>query len=221
MKRWTSGRSIRGITLIELLLVIAIIVVLFAVLFPVDINRRGGRAAMRARCMSNLRQVGLGEVMWYSDHSNQFPWEVVGANGGTLETSARGQVAPNFQALGEYIKDPSVFRCPADTVRSAAASYAAFAQTNVSYFIHLDLGTNAMSSALAGDRNLQCDGKPVSSGLLSLTTASKLGWTHELHGNAPVPSGNLLFEDAHVEWNKDPSAALQRLDAATNRVAVP
>ena len=222
MRRWTSGRSIRGITLIELLLVIAIIVILFAVLFPVDINQRRGKRAIRAHCMSNLRQIGIGEVMWYSDHSNQFPWQISAANGGTLEASARGQVAPNFQALREYVKDPGVFWCPADTARHAATSYAAFAATNVSYFIHFDSGTNAARSALLGDRNLLCDGKPVSPGFLSLTMASKLGWTRELHGDAPAPGGHLLFADAHVEWNKqDPSSALLRPDTATNRVAIP
>jgi prepilin-type processing-associated H-X9-DG protein len=72
---------------------------------------------------------------------------------------------------------------------------------------------------------LQCAGKPVPPGLLSLTSASKLGWTRELHAknsNVKAPDGNLLFVDGHVEWNKqDPSAALQRPDAATNRLAVP
>jgi type II secretory pathway pseudopilin PulG len=222
MKRWKSSRSICGITLIELLVVIAIIVVLFAMLLP----RFGPRPqpSRRVACMSNLRQVGIGEEMWFSDHSNQHPWQITAANGGTLEASARGEITPNVRTLGEYIKYSKIFRCPADTARIAATNYTTIAETNVSYFIHLDSSTNVVSSVLMGDRNLVCDGKAVSPGLLSLTATNKLGWTRELHGKSqsvPVPGGNLMFADIHVEWKPDPSAVLLRADGATNRLAIP
>ncbi len=48
----------RGFTLIELLVVIAIIAVLIALLLPAVQGAREG--ARRARCMNNLKQMGLG-----------------------------------------------------------------------------------------------------------------------------------------------------------------
>lgn len=62
----------RGFTLIELLVVIAIIAILAAILFPVFAQAR--EAARKASCTSNMKQVGLGILMYVQDYDETFPW---------------------------------------------------------------------------------------------------------------------------------------------------
>lgn len=59
-------RAERAFTLIELLVVIAIIAILAAILFPVFAQAR--EKARQASCISNLKQVGLGMLMYIQDY---------------------------------------------------------------------------------------------------------------------------------------------------------
>lgn len=61
----------RAFTLIELLVVISIISVLAAILFPVFARAREN--ARRASCMSNLKQIGLGIMMYVQDYDEYYP----------------------------------------------------------------------------------------------------------------------------------------------------
>jgi prepilin-type N-terminal cleavage/methylation domain-containing protein/prepilin-type processing-associated H-X9-DG protein len=61
----------RAFTLIELLVVIAIIATLAAILFPVFAQAR--EKARQTSCASNLRQLGLGFVMYAQDYDERLP----------------------------------------------------------------------------------------------------------------------------------------------------
>ena len=61
----------KGFTLVELLVVIAVIAILMALVFPV--LARAKARAHRAACLSNLRQIAIGFDLALSDNENRFP----------------------------------------------------------------------------------------------------------------------------------------------------
>ena len=60
-----------GFTLIELLVVIAIIAILAAILFPVFARAR--EKARQTSCLSNIKQITLGVVMYTQDYDGCYP----------------------------------------------------------------------------------------------------------------------------------------------------
>ena len=64
-------KKFNGFTLIELLVVIAIIAILAAILFPVFAQAR--EKARQSTCTSNLKQIGLGIMMYTDDYDETYP----------------------------------------------------------------------------------------------------------------------------------------------------
>lgn len=72
-------KSIRAFTLIELLVVIAIIAILAAILFPVFAQAKA--AAKKTSDLSNLKQLGLSQVMYAQDSDDVSVTQYRDANG--------------------------------------------------------------------------------------------------------------------------------------------
>src|SRR5262245_35065504 len=140
-------RAKSGFTLVELLVVIAIIAVLAALLLPV--LARSKQKARQVTCANNLGQLQLGWLMYVNEYSDSLPHNSVGAEGKSIENpgwvagtmwfnSDVGQDISEsintdllvgteyvaFGSIGGYVKNPSVYRCPADksTVLFAGAT---------------------------------------------------------------------------------------------------
>jgi len=106
-------------TLIELLVVIAIISILAAILFPVFARAREN--ARRTSCLSNLKQLGLGVMMYAQDYDEQLPPRFssnMGAGGSSCPTGYSGGCywvieAPGRKMLLEpYLKNQQITVCP-------------------------------------------------------------------------------------------------------------
>lgn len=91
----------KGFTLIELLVVIAIIAILATILFPVFARAREN--ARRSSCMSNLKQMGLGMMMYVQDYDETYPKEYT-----TVGSTNYFWV----EVLNPYMKSYQVFMCP-------------------------------------------------------------------------------------------------------------
>lgn len=91
-----------GFTLIELLMVIAIIAILAAILFPVFAQAR--ESARRSQCISNTKQATTAVVMYVQDYDETFPILVEDDAGNTLY-GVEDLVQP-------YIKNRNIFNCP-------------------------------------------------------------------------------------------------------------
>jgi prepilin-type N-terminal cleavage/methylation domain-containing protein/prepilin-type processing-associated H-X9-DG protein len=108
-----------GFTLVELIVVVAIIAVLAAIALPLTSRViEGGKASA---CISNLNELGIALNLYLADHNQMMP----------ILQSGRKSISENVpvidNTLNAYVRDPRVFVCPGDTQGIAAA-------TGTSYF---------------------------------------------------------------------------------------
>jgi prepilin-type N-terminal cleavage/methylation domain-containing protein/prepilin-type processing-associated H-X9-DG protein len=123
-----------GFTLIELLVVIAIIAILAGMLLPA--LSRAKAKGQGAQCLNNLRQLQLGWLMYtldnreflpgddWHDEANHIPnagnwltgWLSPQGSGpnNTDNTNTVFLLDPTWSQIGQYVKNPGVYKCVAD-----------------------------------------------------------------------------------------------------------
>ena len=110
----------RAFTLIEILVVIAIIALLAAIIFPVFATARG--KARSAACQSNLKQLGAAMAMYIGDYerypkaldpSDKFTPEMW--NGHPAYKALIDSMPLLPEAMNPYVKSAAVWTCPSDT----------------------------------------------------------------------------------------------------------
>jgi prepilin-type N-terminal cleavage/methylation domain-containing protein/prepilin-type processing-associated H-X9-DG protein len=116
-------KKIQGFTLIELLVVIAIIAILAAMLMPALASAKA--KAQRIKCTNNMRQLGMGFIMFAGDHADMLPpaayetspndqytwdgWIDQYIGGHAPDAALQMSVRPKEYCLG-------ILKCPADII---------------------------------------------------------------------------------------------------------
>jgi len=193
----------RAFTLIEILVVLAIIGILAAILFPVFARAR--EKARSVSCASNLKQIGLGIVLYTQDWDH-YPYGLDAADkytaiwtGHPVANGANLSQTPMlFEVLDPYIKSRAVWRCASDsgydyddlTGQNMDAFPSSFEKYGLSYSYRTELTF----------RNLAEESLPAAAEINVLADASG-NWHGGGSGllNRGERRYNVLFADSHVK----------------------
>lgn len=210
-----------------MLAVIVAIAILAFVFLPNSEQGTKGRRT-RAKCLSNLKQVGLGFIIWETDNESVYPWEVSTNKGGTMEFVASGETFRHFQIVSNLSDPPKILVCPDDRERNYPTDWNDLINANLSYFAGLTAESRQQQSQnpfiavsyenseiLSGDR--QITGGSLTNHVLTLLPNTPAGWPKNVHGGA----GNIGLADGSVSQTtaKQLQARLQK--RAETRLAMP
>jgi prepilin-type N-terminal cleavage/methylation domain-containing protein/prepilin-type processing-associated H-X9-DG protein len=187
----------RAFTLIELLVVISIIAVLAALIFPAYQSMLARADA--SKCMSNLKQIGVGLFAFASENDGAFPIAGMVIERGAVDSNTKKPAWT--EQLAPYVGNNwAIFQC-----KSAAKALPCNKET--SYFLgtraaYLDAGTSAAvrQSKITSPSRLILAGDNLHSGF-SVTDADKDDYSVNCpFAGPPCHAGksNILFADGSV-----------------------
>lgn len=199
----------RAFTLIELLVVISIISVLAAILFPVFARAREN--ARRASCLSNLKQLGLGVMMYTQDYDDTYPI--------ATDTSRVFWML----LIYPYVKNSQLFVCPSnttypdsvDTNQIDFSSYTSLTRSQSSYCMNEYFGKPDVATAYqdqgAQVPPLKLSSIPKSAETILLIDSLFAGGHTSFCGSGEavnrfasrhLEGANIAFADGHAKWQK-------------------
>ena len=187
----SQHKTNKGFTLIELLVVIAIIGILAAILLPALGKAR--ESARKTQCTSNLKQIGMGLIMYANENEEAFP-------NNTDPMTSLNLLYP------DYVSERKVFRCPSDnlvTVSTNAGISAAtkFLKNQCSYgYDNTHTMADDTGTAIASDRPAYTAGDNTTP--ISTSSSPNHGGTvgTVAAGDVAGDGQNVLYIDGHVEW---------------------
>ena len=210
----------RVFTLIELLIVIAIIAILAAILFPVFSQARA--KARQIACLSNQRQLGVAARMYMTDNDGQLfhhheewvlddgstvpqlPTSLAGCEGGGYGSSHAE--APWLDALEPYLKNTQVTQCPEAPTGQSYLLNSVFTHKSCRYALEGVLGDFASEPLVAAlpnpnlilfsERNLE--GAPDQDDYDTWVGESAL--VEWLQYNRHSGGANYTYADGHTRW---------------------
>jgi prepilin-type N-terminal cleavage/methylation domain-containing protein len=197
------SRSFPAFTLIELLIVIAIISVLAALLLPAF--SRAKAKSRNAVCISQLRQLGTATRLYTDENNNVLPTAELLPNMPIDPAKPQPRIC---DILGPYVgranpstnASTSVFKCPADTVGR-------FASEGSSYQWNTELNGHRMDETTTSNLKfvvvwISDQGSGQTNGTVQLkfppaTTPLLLDY-EDFHPRPPKSGKNVVFMDHHV-----------------------
>jgi prepilin-type processing-associated H-X9-DG protein len=166
-------------SLVELLIVIALIVVIWVMMF--SFGSRSHQESETERCSDNLQKVFLSAQIYANDF-RAFP----------LATNAQTSEPVLNLLVPRYTADTSIFICPGGR-DSEIPSGAPLVKYKISYAYYMGRGTNAgPDDFLMSDRQINTLSKNAGDQVFSLT-GNPPGNNHSKYG------GNVLFCDGSVQ----------------------
>lgn len=204
--------GLSAFTLIELLVVIAIIAILAAILFPVFAQAR--EKARQASCMSNLRQIGTGWLMYVQDYdSTSPPFYSIDANGYNMYWDGGAKYPdvttwdPTKGTIYPYMKNAQIEDCLSAAEIPNTAWPPGVAYGTNSYINGQASGQKGSAEA---DITIPADTLLLGDAATSMTvsgvqtlcrTAELLPGSSSIHGRHN-DMANLLWYDGHVKAYK-------------------
>ncbi len=189
----------RAFTLIELVVVLAIVFILAAILFPV-FQRGHGDNARLASCQSNLKQIGLGMLQYAQDYDERLP--CIASN--SVASSTRPFQHPYGWADGiqPYIKSLGVLQCPTQGIGKPTLEATQPGFTDYYFNTNLDkrqqkLIADPANTFLCGEGNDGHDGSDARYNRNAISQA----WldTEKSPVRRHLDASNFLFADGHVK----------------------
>src|SRR6185437_5042635 len=141
-------------TLVELLVIVAVIFILGAMILPQLANPPHRTPASLTRCISNLKQIDMVTLMYSQDYNGRLPWQQLRTNDSAANTEF---ASSQFKILSDYYKHlPQLLACPADKAKIGNTNLETLTDQNISYFLNIDapFTNHPANTFFSGDRNL-------------------------------------------------------------------
>jgi prepilin-type N-terminal cleavage/methylation domain-containing protein/prepilin-type processing-associated H-X9-DG protein len=206
----------RAFTLVELLVVIAVLAVLASLLLPA--LARSKDSARRIQCVSNIRQLGLAAMMYWEDNGGQafayrgaftnggdvfwFGWLERGSEGGRAFDASQGALFPYLQGHGLAICPSLEYISARFKLKATGAAYGYGVNRNVTAptLTQINRMSKPTDTVLFADAAQVNTFQPPSSPENPLL--EEFYYVHELERTAHFrhqQTANAVFGDGHVD----------------------
>ena len=183
----------RGFPLIEMLVVIGRVAIPASILFPVFARAR--EKARQASCLSNLKQIGLGMMMYSQDFDERLP--LAGWSGTETVTWPDGTVALGrntwFLRIYPYVKNVNLFNCPSATVEWLGQNTA-----SIQYGMNSTVADAKLAAFAYPAQTLLVADTMGPASYVFLSSYRTDRWITPRHNDG----ANIAFCDGHAKWMK-------------------